>query len=323
MSEAIDFFPITVEQTSWETSEKILRKIRETVFIEEQGVAESDEWDGSDTKALHWLAWGEKDTPMGCARLVGDKIERMAVLKPYRSKGVGSSILRAIIEYAIKENLDTLHLHAQVNAKTFYEDNRFVVTGKNFTEAGIPHVPMELDLSRYKNRRFEPAPPEIDDELRRHIELNSAEEFSDAALQIAERSRRTVRILSQRLMPEVYNSEELCLLLQNMAVNHPYANVQILVTDTLWLGTHHHRLLETCNRLQSHMEIRKLTPEVETSHREFIVSDEESVLYYVNPGHYQGYLCLYSPVEAKRLTEDFETLWRFSHQDPQLRRLYI
>jgi len=180
-----------------------------------------------------------------------------------------------------------------------------------------------LDLSRYKNRRFEPSPPKIDDELRHHIELNSPEEFSRAALQIAERSRRTVRILSQRLIPEIYNNEELCLLLQTMAVNHPYSNVQVLVTDTLWLGTHHHRLVETCNRLQSHMEIRKLTPEVETSHREFIVSDEESVLYYVNPAHYQGYLCLYSPVEAKRLTEDFDTLWRFSHQDPELRRLYI
>lgn len=323
MPDAIEFFPITVEQTSWKAGEKTLSQIRQTVFIEEQEVPEAEEWDGKDPGALHWIAWGEKDTPLGCARLVGNKVERMAVLKPYRSKGVGSSILRAIIQHGIEEGMDTLSLHAQVGAKTFYEDNRFVVTGKTFTEAGIPHVPMELDISRYKNRRFEPAPPEISEELRQHIELQNPEDFAGAALQIAERSQRTVRILSQRLIPEVYNSEKLCSLLQNMAVNHPYAKVQILVTDVLWLGTHHHRLVETCNRLQSHMEIRKLTSEVETTHQEFVVSDDESVLYYVNPGHFQGYLCLYSPVEARRLTEDFDSLWRFSHQDPQLRRLYI
>jgi predicted GNAT family N-acyltransferase len=323
MSETIDFFPINVEQSHWPACESIAAAIRREVFMDEQQVSEADEWDGLDAEAIHWVAWGEGDTPMATARLVGNKIGRMAVLKPYRQKGVGSAILRSIIQYAIKENIPELILDAQVKARSFYKDNGFEVTGKEFMDAGIRHVPMAMDIQRFSHRRHEPGVPDISEELRQHVELGSREAFADAAVQLAAHSERTVRILSQRLIPEVYNRDILCQQLHALAVNHPYAKVQVLVTDVLWLGAHHHLLVETCTRLQSHMEIRRLTDEIDTPHREFMLGDTSGILYFVNPDHFQGYLCLYSPIEARRLSEAFENLWRFSAPDPQLQRLYI
>ena len=83
----IEFFPIDVEQCDWGTSQQVLMDIRRQVFIDEQGVPESEEFDEEDNRATHWIAYGVDNIPMGTARLVHDKVGRMAVTKPHRQKG--------------------------------------------------------------------------------------------------------------------------------------------------------------------------------------------------------------------------------------------
>jgi len=316
MTDTIDFFSISIEQTSWQSSQQTLEAIRREVFIDEQNVPENEEVDDLDPKAIHWLAWGEGDVAMATARLVGNKIGRMAVLKPFRKKGVGSSILRAIIKYAIEQKFTELVLDAQVSALRFYKDNGFVVTGKEFKDAGIDHIPMVMDLNKYIHRRFEPDLPDINEELRQHLQLNSSEEFANAALSLVDHSDRAIRIFSSHLNPPVYNSQAFCSAIHKLATNHPNAKVQLLVRDSLWLGRHFHRLVETQQRLQSRIELRCLTSEIETQHQEFMTGDDSSVLYFVNPGHYQGYLCLYSPRDVRRLNTEFDSLWSHSEPDP-------
>ena len=321
--EPIDFFPITVEETSWETSRETIAAIRRAVFIEEQHVPEEEEWDGLDESARHWLAWGPGDEVMATARLAGDKIGRMAVLKPYRNRGVGSTILRAIIRRAIHDRRQQLVLDAQTRAKKFYQDNGFSVTGGEFMDGGIPHVPMAMDLDRFIHRRYEPQPPDISDELRRRVELEGERDFAGAALQVATHAGREIRILSEQLDPAVYDNDDFCRAIQDLAISHPQSRIHILVRDTPWLGKNFHRLVATWQKLLSHIELRRLTKEIETPHTEFMTGDESAVLYFANPAHYQGYLCLYTPVEARRLNADFDLLWGFSEPDPQVRRLHI
>lgn len=321
--EPIDFFPITVEETSWQSSGTILSSIRREVFIEEQQVPESEEWDGRDEHAIHWVAWGSGDVPMATARLVDNKIGRMAVRAAYRSRGVGSTVLRTIIRYAIDNGISVLRLDAQTRARTFYEDNGFSVSGGEFIDAGIPHVPMEMDLDRFIHRRVQPSPPDISAELRQRVELNSAPEFADSARQLAGYAQREIRILSAHLDPAIYDDAGFCKAVQDLAVAHPTSRIYILVRDTLWLGKNHHRLVALWRKLQSHIELRRLTEEVDTPHTEFMTGDEAAVLYIVNPAHYKGHLCLHSPVEARRLNADFDLLWGFSEPDPQIRQLHI
>lgn len=323
MAEPIDFFPITVEQTSWQAAHATLASIRRDVFIVEQNVPEHEELDDKDATALHWIAWGSGDTPMGTARLVGNKVGRMAVAKPFRKKGVGSALLRAIIRHGIAQNMGELVLDAQVHAARFYEDNGFAICGGEFIDAGIPHVPMQLDLSQFQQRRHDPAPPDISAELRNHQELHSAAEFRTAALQLANQCERRIRIFSDHLLPDVYDNDDFCHAIQRLAVNHPYAQVQILVRDSLTLARQFHPLMATYHRLPSRIELRRLADDVESSHSEFVTGDDKSLLYVVNPSHFQGFLCLYTPVEARRLNDEFESLWNNSAPDPQVRRLYI
>ncbi|MGR3448325.1 MAG: GNAT family N-acetyltransferase, partial [Paracoccus sp. (in: a-proteobacteria)] len=69
------------------------RALRRKVFIEEQGVAEAEEWDGLDGQALHLLVW-QDGTAIGTARiLIKDgtgKIGRVCVLPEARGAGHGA-----------------------------------------------------------------------------------------------------------------------------------------------------------------------------------------------------------------------------------------
>lgn len=323
MSESVDFFSINTEQTNWDTAAKTLSHIRHQVFVKEQGVPEALELDEQDADALHWIAWGPRDKALGVARLVGNKIGRMAVLEPYRNKGVGSALLRAIINYAVHNGLDSLVLDAQKQAVSFYSDNGFTPTGEEFMDAGIPHIPMSMNLARFIHRRVEPAPPDINEEARKHQRLDSVIEFTSSALTIARESDRTLRIFSERLYPEIYDQEDFCHAVFKLATRHPNAKVQLLVRDSTWLAHNFHRLVETYHRLLSHIEMRRLNPERHTLHTEFLVGDNEKVMYMQDPDRCRGYYCEYAPVEAKRLTLDFDSLWESSLPDPEVRRLYI
>ncbi|HLS98581.1 MAG: GNAT family N-acetyltransferase [Porticoccaceae bacterium] len=323
MTDTIDFFPITVEQTDWQSSGDLLTRLRHRVFVEEQGVPESEELDGKDGEALHWIAWGQGDVPMGTARLVGNRIGRMAVLEEYRDKGVGSALLRAIINHALRTGLQTLVLDAQTHALRFYRGVGFETTGPEFMDAGIPHRPMALDLPRFSHRRVEPQPASVDDELRRRIAVESADDFARHAEAIARGSDRAIRLFSDQLDRALYDQEGFCEGVLRLATRHPNAEVMILVRDTADLVSRHHRLVELFLRLTSRIQLRKLNPERETLHTEFLVGDEESVLYNQLAGGYQGYYYRYAPLEARRLGQDFDSLWDSSAPDPAIRRLHI
>ncbi len=323
MDESLDFFPIAVEQTNWQTAGDTLANIRQQVFVREQGVPADEEFDAADTTASHWLAWGDGDTAMGCARLVGNKIGRMAVLERYRQRGVGSALLRAIVAFAVKQGIKELVLDAQTHALDFYQGVGFTVTGDEFMDVGIPHRPMAMDLARFTSQRPPPSPPRVDDKLRERQILTSPEGFAAAALDLVAHSSRNLRIFSELLDPLVYDSDDFCRGVFELATSHPNARVMLLVKDTLNLSRHFHRLVETYRKLSSHIELRRLNTEIETAHREFMTGDGSALLYFQNPDRYLGYLQLYAPVAVKNINVEFDLLWNHSEPDRQVRQLHI
>jgi predicted GNAT family N-acyltransferase len=130
----------------WRSERPVLERIRRTVFIEEQKVPESDEWDGEDEASVHVLARLNRD-PVGTGRLnPAGKIGRIAVLAGLRGRGIGTEILRRLLDEARRLGFREPYLHAQVQAVPFYEKFGFERKGGEFDEAGIPHVRMSLVL---------------------------------------------------------------------------------------------------------------------------------------------------------------------------------
>ena len=141
--------PFVVRPVNWLATREKLRVVRHSVFVEEQKVPEELEWDDADERAYHVLATAPDGTPIGTGRLKLDcHIGRMAVVKHWRGRGVGASILSTLISLAEKEGCDTVRLHAQTHAIEFYAKFGFTAVGEEFEEAGIPHRLMELTFAR-------------------------------------------------------------------------------------------------------------------------------------------------------------------------------
>ena len=139
--------PVLIRSASWQADRARLEFVRRRVFIIEQKIPESEEWDDADENSSHVLAFSEKRDVVGTGRLEPTgKIARLAVLGEYRGQGVGSAMLIRLVEEARQRGFDQVYLHAQTHALNFYKKFGFVSDEEIFSEGGIPHVLARLDL---------------------------------------------------------------------------------------------------------------------------------------------------------------------------------
>jgi predicted GNAT family N-acyltransferase len=140
---------VTIAETAEEKNAALA--LRWDVFVQEQRVPESLEQDEWDATATHFLAYAGDDA-VGTARLrpVGPKVakvERVAVLSPYRKRGIGRALMDKIERYAKDLGMSEMILHAQDRAVPFYKKLGYRVLGDPFEDAGIPHLKMSKPLS--------------------------------------------------------------------------------------------------------------------------------------------------------------------------------
>ncbi len=125
-------------------------RIRKTVFVKEQGVAEEVELDEFDDTASHVLVYYENE-PVGTGRvrIVEDmaKLERICVLASHRKHRLGQAIMEELEAIAKEKGVVKAKLHGQVQAAAFYEKQGYEVASTVFMEENIPHVKMVKDLS--------------------------------------------------------------------------------------------------------------------------------------------------------------------------------
>lgn len=136
---------ISVRDANWETECVALLAVRREVFIVEQQVSEDLEVDGRDASCHHVLAEAADGRPVGTARMLADgHIGRVAVLRDFRGMGIGTRLVRALLERGDALGARSFHLDSQVSALAFYERLGFLAEGPVFDEAGIAHRRMVL-----------------------------------------------------------------------------------------------------------------------------------------------------------------------------------
>lgn len=122
-------------------------RIREDVFLDEQGIDRSLLSDSFDKEAHHCIIY-DFGIPVGSARLYEDDqgfhIGRVAVNKDYRGKGLGKDLMEGLISKAWEIGAEKVSVHAQEQVIPFYEKLGFIGKGDIFIEADIPHLEMEV-----------------------------------------------------------------------------------------------------------------------------------------------------------------------------------
>ncbi len=132
-----------IVDADWSRDEAAIRRVRQDVFVDEQGIPESLEWDGRDATCRHVLALTGTAEVIATGRLLADgRIGRMAVLRAWRGSGVGSALLERLQQQALDSGLQRVYVHAQVDVAGFYSRAGFQVAGQPFVTADIVHVEM-------------------------------------------------------------------------------------------------------------------------------------------------------------------------------------
>ncbi len=142
--------------TDWEG----VRAIRQAVFVEEQACPPEEEWDEHDApdlreRRVHHLLGTVEGLPVACTRWrevwkegTGRiKIERVAVLAPFRRQGYARRLVGRALDQAQADGHTRFVLHAQTQAVGLYGAFGFEPEGEPFEEAGIEHVKMTLTVS--------------------------------------------------------------------------------------------------------------------------------------------------------------------------------
>ena len=123
--------------------QKNVLDIRRSVFIDEQQIPVEIEIDAFEESANYVIAYFDEEA-VGTARWreIGNtvKLERFAVLKNYRNKGIGRKLTMFIIDRIPQGKI--IFLNSQESAIGFYSKLGFISKGHLFKEANILHQKM-------------------------------------------------------------------------------------------------------------------------------------------------------------------------------------
>ncbi len=138
-----------MEIKAFKSLPKEAKQIRISVFVNEQGFC--DEFDETDKNAVHLVAFDNSE-PVATARIFYDDrqkmfiIGRIAVIKSRRGENIGSRIIEEAEKEILKLNGNTAYIHAQLQAKGFYQKIGYIPTGKEDVEQGCKHAWMMKKL---------------------------------------------------------------------------------------------------------------------------------------------------------------------------------
>jgi hypothetical protein len=267
----------------------------------------------------------------------------MAVLAEYRGCGIGFTLLELAIRKARWLGLPEVFLHAQLDAEPFYSKAGFVRRGEEFVEAGIRHVEMcltvepeeepapaprrahragETPLGREYGSR-EPAPEPLLGQTNQIIVVRREEDCRAVSLELAKQAYLRLRIYSPWLDHVLYDNTEFADALSQLARRNRHTEIQILIWNSHRMVKNGHRVLELSRRLSSSIRIRLVHPDYRQMNHEYILADDDGIIYRQDFELYGGYANFYDKTEVNRLGREFLHAWETSNEDPNLRLLRI
>jgi predicted GNAT family N-acyltransferase len=318
----MDIPDFRVEPANYSADLEDLRAVREPVFVLEQNVPLALEWDELDPRCHHVIARDPENRPIGTGRLTPDhKIGRMAVLREWRGKGVGESLLRTLIEQARELRMPEVTLSAQVNAIGFYEKYGFQACGEVFEEAGIQHQTMRLALPAMMTERHAvtPRPPSV-----KPIDFDTSAEVIEATCQLILQARRELWIYTRDLEHGIYAKPEVVDALKQFGISGRGGVAQIIVQDPQAALSQPQPLLDLAQRLSSIFEFRTPVDPVDMQYPSALVAnDVDGYLFRVLGSRFEGEWSPTLPARNRQLAEGFDRVWQRCRPCTEFRALEI
>ncbi|MHA6203258.1 GNAT family N-acetyltransferase [Dyella soli] len=300
-----------VEHADWarDSEREALRGIRMEVFMQEQGVPASLEWDELDSGSLHQLARDGTGEPIGCARLTPHgKIGRVAVRQPWRQRGVGAAMLRALIARARALGRREIMLDAQLSAVAFYQREGFEALGDVFEDAGIRHQAMRLLLG-------DPTPGETAPAAHREelLPCGSRSELAASRLQLLTEAAQRLSIYQPLLTDDAYASPSELAELRRIATSGRGAQIRLLLHDPAAALRNSHRLIALAQRLPSLVLVRTPIEELDLAYgSSYLLTDRGGHLFQPDATRASGRAARTDRAAQAPLMQHFNEVWERS-----------
>lgn len=139
-----------MKTTVYEKLPDASKKIREAVFIKEQGF--KNEFDEIDSRAAHIVLYSDDNKPIATCRVFKNEetdtytFGRLAVIKEYRGRSLGSLMIKEAEKYVVQKGGKELVLHAQCRVVDFYKKSGFTEFGEIGEDEGCPHIWMKKSV---------------------------------------------------------------------------------------------------------------------------------------------------------------------------------
>lgn len=266
-------------------------------------------------------ATGRAPAPQPEGASAAGRIGRMAVVRDWRGRGVGTALLRTLVEQARARGAPEISLHAQRDAVPFYERHGFVTAGPEFEEAGIPHVRMRRGLEPSEDPE---RPPAAEPAKPVALRATSREELIVATRTLLAGARHGVSLLVAELHPLLLDDTACLVELRRLAISGRGASIRVVAQDlsrALQEGT---RLLELAQRLSSIIEVRRPVELNDLAYRSaFMCVDTGGYLFRPLANEMTATGSTRSPGRHATLMRLFDEVWERSEPWLELRNLGI
>jgi len=291
-----------VEGIAYEAGLPDLRRVRETVFVQEQGVPLALEWDELDPQCHHVIARDERGAAIGTGRLTPKHtIGRMAVLLDWRGRGVGDAMLRALIEQARANGWHEVSLHAQASAIDFYARHGFLPFGERFEEAGIEHQSMRILLDAVNP-----------------VETRDA--AVAALLGVIAGARRQLVIYSRELDPGLLDAPAVVAALRRLAIGG--GDIRVMLQDPAEPQRALAPLIGLGQRLPTAFAFRAIEEPTDRAYPSAYVANDLRGYYFRPLGHrFDGETRLDASGRARQLRAAFDPVWQRARPCTEYRAL--
>lgn len=153
--------------------------------------------------------------------------------------------------------------------------------------------------------------------------LDGVTDFQMYSKQLVAQSRRSIAILTRNLDASIYAAPEFVQYVTDFVRSARNAQVQILIKDTKPAIETGHLLTRLAQRLPSKILMRKMTVEPTDKEMGYILGDTDKLLYKNDDAQHRGFFNSTAASEIKSLREEFNYLWQYGEQEPELKVLQI
>lgn len=293
-----------------------IRPLRRAVFVEELGLPTACEFDELDPAALHLIARDDSGHAIGAARLTGDhRISRIAVVPAARNQGVGTALVRQLVDRARSFGWPHVELDAQVDAIDFYAREGFAAVGEPFEHAGRLHQTMRRSLSL-----AEPAAP-----APRDVGALPAEDrpgVDATRLQLLRDARHALAIHLPLLDAEHFASAAELEQIRRIATSGRGARIRLLLHDPGAALRDGHRLVDLMQRLSSVIQVRRPVEDIDLAQRAaWLLNDIGGYLFLPEHDRPQGRAARHDRAGQAPLAQQFDEIWERSVPATELQAL--